>query len=108
MISSADVDRLSEGWVREFSVDPYVLKHREMKYWHELDQIIFSEPADALRVFERVSKMELSNWTLEGMAVGPLRTFLMLYDKTFEQDTSGICKRSPVFAEMYAMAVDGL
>jgi hypothetical protein len=108
MISPSDVERIAEGWIANFSVDPYVLKHREMEFWHELDKLIFDCPEDALTVFESIAAKDLTNWTLEGIAVGPLRTFLMLYDKKFDESLTKLRRKSPSFEEMYGMAVEGL
>jgi hypothetical protein len=108
MISAEEADRLAEGWIAEFSVDPYTLRQREMKYWFELDRLIHDRPRDALTVFEAFTAKNMINWTFEGVAAGPLRTFLMVYHGEFDRDIGPMRKRSPAFNEMYEMAVAGM
>ena len=65
-------------------------------------------PKDALTVLEKIAHKEMINWTFEGVAVGPLRTFLMLYDSEYDALIGAMRKRLPAFDEMYAMAVEGM
>ena len=108
MIAKQDVDRISEGWVEAFSVDPYVVKQRDMAAWHELDRLIYDRPEDALLVFERIAEMDLSNWTFEGLAVGPFRTVLMLYDHRYDDELGTIRRRNKAFDEMHRLAIEGM
>ena len=108
MISDNEATQIADGWVEAFSVEPYVLREREMTAWHQLDRLIFDQPDDALRVFEKVAEKELINWTIEGLAVGPLRTFLMLHGDRFDGELAAIRKRNKSFDEMHAMAVEGM
>jgi hypothetical protein len=108
MIPAQEVDQIADGWVEEFSVDPYVVRAREMTAWFKLDDLVHRHPEDALRVFEQVAKKDLINWTFEELAVGPVRSFLMLYDDRYGEELTALRKRNPVFDEMYAMAVEGL
>lgn len=108
MISVTDVDRLSEGWIREFSVDPYVVKQRKMTFWHELDDLIYKAPLDAILVFDAIAKKNPINWTFEGLAIGPLRTFLMTHDAKFDRELSDIRLENKNLDEMYLMALEGL
>jgi len=108
MISKQDVDRISEGWVEAFSVDPYVVKQRNMVAWHELDRLIYDRPEDALLVFEKIAEKDLINWTFEGLAVGPLRTFLMLYGDGYDDELGAIRRRNKAFDEMHGMASEGM
>ena len=108
MLSSETVQELADGWVQEFSVDPYEIREREMVAWHKLDALVFNEPLDALLVFERVSEKDLINWTFEGFAAGPVRSFLMLHGDRFDDELSAVIERSRAFAEMRALAAEGL
>lgn len=108
MIAKQDVDRISEGWVEAFSVDPYVLKQRDMVACRELDCLIYNRPEDALLVFERIAEKDLINWTFEGLAEGPLRTFLMLYGDRYDNELVTIRRRNKSFDEMYVMATEGM
>jgi len=108
MIAKQDVDRICEGWVQEFSVDPYVVKQRDMAAWHELDRLIYDRPEDALLVFERIAEKDLIDWTFEGLAVGPLRTFLMLYDDRYDDELGTIRRRNKAFDAMHTMAAEGM
>lgn len=108
MISNQDVDRIAERWVEEFSVDPYVLRQRNMTAWHELDHLVYNHPDDALLVFERIAEKNLINWTFEGIAVGPLRTFLSLYGDRYDDELRAIMQRNTAFDEMHGFAVEGL
>ena len=108
MISEQDVDRIAERWVEDFSVDPYVVRQREMDAWHELDELVYDRPGDALLVFERIAEMDLIDWTFEGIAIGPLETFLALHRNLYEQEISAIRQRNRAFDEMYAIALQGL
>ncbi len=108
IISKQDVDRISDGWVETFSVDPYVVKQRDMEAWHELDRLIYDRPEDALLVFETIAEKDLINWTFEGLAVGPLRTFLMLYGESYDKEVGVIRRRNKAFDKMHAMATKGM
>ena len=108
MISDEDVEAIAVGWIKEFSVDPYFERQREMDAWFELDDLIYNHPQDALLVFEKVAENDLINWTCEGFAVGPLRTFLMLHEERYAGDLMIIRQRNQAFNEMYAMATGGL
>ncbi len=108
MISDEDVTRLAERWVEAFSVEPYVLRQREMDAWFELDHLIHNQPQDALVVFERIAVRELINWTFEGIAVGPLRDFLMIYGDRYDSHLMAIRQRNKAFDEMHSMAVEGM
>ena len=108
MISKQDIDRISEGWVNAFSVDPYVLKQRDMDAWHELDGLIYDRPQDALLVLEKIAETDLINWTFEGLAVGPLRTFLMNHGDRYGEELGSIRRRNKAFDEMYTMATEGM
>ena len=108
MIAKQDVDRICEGWVQEFSVDPYVVKQRDMAAWHERDRRIYDRPEDALLVFERIAEKDLIDWTFEGLAVGPLRTFLMLYDDRYDDELGTIRRRNKAFDAMHTMAAEGM
>src|SRR5687767_6935433 len=103
MISKQDVDRIAEAWVEAFSVDPYAVKQRDMDAWHELDRVIYERPEDALPVFEKIAECDLINWTFEGLAVGPLRTFLMLYGDRYDDELGAIRRRNKAFDEMHRM-----
>jgi hypothetical protein len=108
MLTNETAQEIADGWVQAFSVDPYVVREREMDAWHKLDALVFNEPLDALLVFERVSQKDLTNWTFEGFAAGPIRTFLMLYGERYDDAFSAIIQRNRVFAEMRALAAEGL
>jgi hypothetical protein len=108
MISGEDVEDIAQGWVDEFSVDPYVLRARGMDSWFRLDDLIHNQPQDALLVFERVAEIELINWTFEGFAIGPVRAFLMLHGERFDKELSAIRSRNNAFDEMHQLATDGL
>ena len=108
MLSSEAVQEIADSWVREFSVDPYEVREREMDAWHQLCALVYDEPLDALLVFESVSEKDLINWTFEGFAAGPIRTFLMLYGDRYDDELSAIIERSRAFAEMRALAAEGL
>jgi hypothetical protein len=108
MISDERLDDLSEGWIREFSVDPYVIKRREMEYWHELDRLVYNEPESALRLFDKISSREMINWTFEGLAIGPLRTFLMVHGEQFSREIDRMREQNRPFSDMYDLAVAGL
>ena len=107
MIPAEKVDEIA-GWVEEFSVDPYVLREREMTAWFELDDLVYNHPLDALRVFEKIAEKELINWTFEGIAIGPLETFLSLHGGRYEEELAALRKRNRAFDEMYAMAMQAL
>jgi hypothetical protein len=108
VVSSEEVARIADGWVEEFSVDPYVLREREMTFWFKLDDLVHHQPPDALQVFERIAEKDIINWTFEGLAVGPLRTFLMIYGDRFHDELAAIRQRNSAFDEMHALAVEGL
>ena len=108
MIPAEQIGQIADRWVEEFSIDPYELRERDMTAWFQLDDLIHHHPGDALRVFERVAQKDLINWTLEGLAVGPLRSFLMLYDDRFDGELKTLRQRNSAFDEMYGMAVEGL
>lgn len=108
VITNEEANRIAERWVEEFSVDPYVVRQRRMTAWHELDGLIHNYPDDALRVFERMAEKELINWTFEGLAVGPLRTFLMVHGARYNDELGAIRRRSAAFDEMHGFAVEGL
>jgi hypothetical protein len=108
MISNGEANRVAEQWVEEFSVDPYVVRQREMAAWHELDGLIHDRPGDALRVFELIAEKDLINWTFEGLAVGPLRTFLMLHGNRYDDELNTIRRRSAAFDEMHGFALEGM
>lgn len=103
-----DLQQIADGWVEEFSVDPYVLRERQMDAWFRLDDLIHKQPLDALFVFQQVAAKDLINWTFEGFAVGPLRTFLMVYGDRYQRELAGMRQQSAAFDEMYKMAADGL
>jgi hypothetical protein len=108
MMSVEELDRIAEGWVAEFSVDPYILKQREMHFWFVLDDLIHNQPEEALRVFERAAQKDMINWTLEGLGIGPLRSFLMIYGDRYDAALGALRKQLPQFAEMHTMAAAGL
>jgi len=108
MIPDDEAQAIADCWVESFSANPYVLGERKMDAWFELDGLIQSHPQSALVVFEKVAEMDLINWTFEGIAVGPLRTFLMLHGDLFERELGAIMRRSKAFHEMLAMAVEGI
>ena len=103
-----DLQQIADGWVEEFSVDPYVLRERQMDAWFRLDGLIHKQPLDALLVFQKVAAKDLINWTFEGFAVGPLRTFLMVYGDRYDAELAGMRQQSAPFDEMYRMAAEGL
>ena len=108
MMSVEELDRVAEGWIAEFSVDPYVLKKCEMHFWFVLDDLIHNQPEEALKVFERAAQKEMVNWTLEGLGIGPLRSFLMIYGDRYDAALSRLRDRLPQLDEMHIMAVEGL
>jgi hypothetical protein len=108
MISPGEVAQIADRWVEEFSVDPYVLREREMTAWFKLDDLIHHRALDALQVFEKIAEKDLINWTFEGLAVGPLRTFLMLHRDRYDSELKAIRHRNGAFNEMHALAVEGL
>jgi hypothetical protein len=108
MISSDAVQEIADGWVEEFSVDPYVLRERRMDAWCKLNELVYDCPSDALLVFEKVAEKELINWTFEGFAAGPIRTFLMIYGDRHDGELAALGRRSRAFEEMWAMAAEGL
>ena len=108
MISEVDVNRISERWVEAFSVDPYAVRRRDMDAWHELDQLIDERPEDALLVIEKIAEKDLINWTFEGIAIGPLRSFLMRYGDGYNNQLRAIRGRNKAFDEMHAMATEGI
>lgn len=109
MISDAEIECIAEGWIEEFSVEPYVLGAvRKMDAWEKLDHLIYHRPEEALLVFERISQKEMINWTIEGIAVGPLRTFLVLYDHQFDDHLSAIGRCNRSFRQMHAWALEGM
>jgi hypothetical protein len=108
MISEDQVEAIAEAWIKEFSVDPYSLSRREMDAWFKLDALIYKDPTDALRVFEKIAEKDLINWTFEGIAVGPLRSFMMLYEGSYDGELSALRGQNIAFDEMYALALEGL
>jgi hypothetical protein len=107
-MSPADLQRIADQWPEEFSVEPYVVPQREMDAWFKLDDLIHKEPLTAILVFEKVAAKDLINWTFEGFAAGPLRTFLMLYGDRYDEQLAALGRRSRAFEEMWAMAAEGL
>jgi hypothetical protein len=108
MLSNENAQVIADGWVEAFSVDPYVLRERDMDAWHKLDALVSDHPLDALLVFERVAEKDLINWAFEGFAAGPIRTFLMIYDDQYDDELAAIIQRNKAFAELRALAAEGL
>jgi hypothetical protein len=108
MITTEEAELVADEWVTAFSVDPYVVRQRDMTGWFKLDDLIHNRPEDALLVFGKLAQKDLINWTFEGVAAGPLRTFLMTYADRFDQELNAIGERNSAFIEMRAMAVEGL
>lgn len=79
-----------------------------MGAWDELDDLIYKRPQDALLIFEEIAGMDLINWTFEGIAIGPLRTLLMVYGDRYGEELDAIGRRIKAFEEMRAMASEGL
>jgi hypothetical protein len=107
-MSPNELDELADGWVEAFSVEPYVVRQREMDAWFKLDDLIHNKPLTAIAVFEKVAGKDLINWTFEGFASGPLRTFLMLYGDRYDSELAALGRRSRAFEEMWGMATEGL
>jgi len=108
MIPDSVVEEIAQGWIDEFSVDPYVVREREMSAWFKLDDLIGNDPHAALRVFERIAQKDLINWTFEGIAVGPLRSFLMTHGDRYQAEIGLIRSRNSDFDGMHKLAVEGL
>jgi hypothetical protein len=96
MIASGEAEQIASGWVSEYSSDPNVAKvDRERRYFFELDSLVYHRPSDALVVFEKVAEMDLTDWTFEGISVGPIRTFLHLHRDRYNNDLDAISDRAP-------------
>lgn len=108
MISHREIEAIAAKWIEEFSVDPYVLRARRMDAWLGLDDLVHHRPEDALLVLEELSKREMINWTFEGIAAGPFRTFLMLYDHRYDDELDAIGRRNESFRELHALAMEGI
>ena len=72
-MSPANLQQIADRWAEEFSVEPYVIRQRQMDAWFRLDDLIHKEPLMAILVFEKVAAKDLINWTFEGFAAGPVR-----------------------------------
>ena len=79
-----------------------------MDAWFKLDNPIHNDPPTAIVVFEKVAAKDLINWTFEGFAAGPVRTFLMLYGDRHDAELSTLGRRSREFEEMWTLAAEGL
>ncbi|MBW8753962.1 MAG: hypothetical protein JF595_07395 [Sphingomonadales bacterium] len=109
MIASGEAEQIAGGWVSEYSSAPNIAKiDRERPYFFELDSLIYHRPSDALVVFEKVAGMDLTDWALEGFSAGPIRTFLHLYGDGYNSDLDAISRRTPLFADLRALAIEGL
>lgn len=107
-MSPKELEEIADGWVDEFSVEPYVVRQREMDAWFKLDDLIHNEPLTAIVVFEKVAAKDLTNWTFEGFAAGPVRTFLMVYGDRHDGELAALGRRSRAFEEIWEMAAEGL
>lgn len=107
-MSPDEIQEIADGWIEEFSVEPYVVRQRQMDSWFKLDGLIHNDPLSALLAFERVAGKDLTNWTFEGFAAGPLRTFLMLYGDRYDSQLAALGHRSRAFEQMWALAAEGL
>jgi hypothetical protein len=107
-MSPEELEAIADGWVDEFSVEPYVRRQRDMDAWFKLDDLIHNEPLTAIVVFEKVAAKDLINWTFEGFAAGPVRTFLMRYGDRYDGELSALGRRSHSFEELWEMAAEGL
>jgi hypothetical protein len=109
MISIADAERIADGCVREYSVNPHVAKvDRELTFFLELDDLVYSRPTDALLVFERIASRALTDWAFECVSAGPIRTFLMLYGNQYDAEMDTIGRRVSLFIALRALAIEGL
>ena len=109
MISTDDARRIANGWVREYSIDPYVAKaDRDRTYFFKLDDLIYRCPADALVVFEQLASQALNDWVFEGVSGGPIRTFLQLYGNGYDADMDAIGSRVSPFGALRDLAIQGL
>jgi hypothetical protein len=79
-----------------------------MDAWFKLDDLIHNEPLTAIVVFEKVAAKDLTNWTFEGFAAGPVRTFLMVYGDRHDGELAALGRRSRAFEEIWEMAAEGL
>lgn len=109
MIDADDVNRIAKGWIEEYSIEPQIAKiERERSYFFELDDLIHRDLSSALLVLEAAARKHLIDWTHEGLAGGPIRTFLYLYPDEYRCDLDAICRRTPAFAMLHALAVEGM
>jgi hypothetical protein len=108
MITNYEINLLAEQWIADFSRDPHVLQDRKMGAFFELSDLILSDPVNGLRVIKKMSISKVNEWVFEGIAVGPLRTFLMLYGGEYDQIISQMKEEIPSFREMYQMALQGM
>jgi hypothetical protein len=107
-MGTEDLQAVADGWIAAFSVEPYVVRERDMDAWFKLDDLIHNEPLAAITVFEKVAEKDLINWTFEGFAAGPLRTFLMIYGDRHDAELAALSRRNRAFEEMWLMATEGL
>ena len=109
MINASDVDRIAQGWITEYSQDPYVVRvERDRRYYFELDDLIYQDPQSALLVFEVAARQNLSDWCQEGLAGGPIREFLYLHPDVYASELAQIASRTPAFSKLYALALEGM
>lgn len=109
MIDAADVERIAKGWIEEYSVEPHVAKvGRERSYFFELDDLIHGDPSSALLVLEAAARKHLTEWAYEGLAAGPIRTLLYLYPDVYVSNLAVISCRTPSFARLHALAIEGM
>lgn len=109
MVTSDEAERIASGWITEYSAEPYVAKvERDRRYFFELDDLVYREPLSALLVLEAAARKLLTNWTYEGLAGGPIRTFFYLYPDDYESEVQAISLRSPAFAELCSLAREGM
>ena len=108
MISKLEAQEIASGWISEYSLSIRPTAEREREYFFKLDDLIYHNPDDSLVVLYEIAQMRIQADLLEGFAAGPLRTFIMLYDKTFECKINKVLELDPHFKQMYILAKDGI
>jgi len=108
MIGFQEAKMIADKWINEYSIIKDASPVRPREAFFVLDDMIYRNPEDAIEVFYAVSQMEISENSLVGLSVGPIRTFLMLYGDMYKEKIDNIVQISNQFREMYALAVDGL
>lgn len=109
MITMDEAQCIALGWIDEYSHDPHLAKvDRDRAFFHNLDDLIYHHPNDALLVFEKIAANDLTDWTFEGFAGGPVREFLHLHGSKFDGELDAVSVRVNSFADLIELAREGL